>query len=48
MGKLHFILIPGWVDREELKRAFEKKPKALILCNPSNKIIKGVYWIENR
>jgi aminotransferase len=23
-------------DREELRRAFEKKPKALILCNPSN------------
>jgi aspartate/methionine/tyrosine aminotransferase len=23
-------------DRDELRRAFEKKPKALILCNPSN------------
>ncbi len=23
-------------DREELRRAFEQKPKALILCNPSN------------
>lgn len=23
-------------DREELRRAFERKPKALVLCNPSN------------
>jgi aspartate/methionine/tyrosine aminotransferase len=23
-------------DREELRRAFEQKPKALVLCNPSN------------
>ncbi|AKA67396.1 pyridoxal phosphate-dependent aminotransferase [Clostridium scatologenes] len=27
-------------DREELRRAFEKKPKALVLCNPSNPVGK--------
>jgi len=32
-------------DREELLRAFEQKPKALILCNPSNPVGK-VFTLE--
>jgi len=31
-------------DEEELMRAFEQKPKALILCNPSNPTGKG--WCQ--